>query len=165
MSYSDFLENKRIKIESCGFEVKEINPKLFSFQSDIVKWALKKGRSAIFADCGCGKTPMQLEWANNVYRHTGGNILILAPLAVSKQTVREGEKFGISVNIARCQEDIKPGINITNYEMLEHFVAKEFTGIVLDESSILKSYDGKTRTHQVLLMKRINYMTTFEEWE
>ena len=143
MNYSEFL--KRKELIDCPTGIKSIpkfNSALFPFQKDIVKWALRRGRAAIFADCGLGKTLMQLEWA----RHIGGDVLILAPLAVSSQTVHEGAKFGIKVNRCATQDDVAPGINITNYEKLEHFDASKFYGVVLDESSILKSYDGKTRT-------------------
>ncbi len=142
-SYEDFLAHKRVIDPATGLQdVPPLNPQLFDFQRDIVAWALKRGRAAIFADCGMGKTPMQLEWA----RHIPGNVLILAPLAVAAQTVREGEKFGIAVKYARDQKDAGEGITITNYEMLEHFDPAAFAGVVLDESSILKAYDGKTRT-------------------
>lgn len=148
--YTRFLENKKFVLESCGFDVdrSELNLAMFDFQKDIVRWSLAKGRSAIFASCGLGKTLMQLEWANQICKHSGpdGMVLILAPLAVSSQTVREGKKFGIEVNLCESQEDAKPGINITNYEKLEHFVASRFVGVVLDESSILKSFTGKVRT-------------------
>ena len=143
MKYEDFIANKAIKDKPTGLEtIPELNPKLFDFQRDIVKWALRRGRAAIFADCGMGKTAMQLEWA----RHVPGNVLILAPLAVAAQTVREGKKFGIQVNQARSQADVVGKITIANYEMLHHFDCNHFNAIVLDESSILKSYDGKTRT-------------------
>jgi DNA modification methylase len=143
IEYQEFLEQKTRSDVPTGLSViPELNAALFPFQWDIVAWALKRGRSAIFADCGMGKTLMQLEWA----RHIPGDVLIIAPLAVAKQTVREGEKFGIAVNYARAQSDVAPGITITNYEMLQHFDASRFTGVVLDESSILKAYDGKTRT-------------------
>jgi len=147
MDYTEFLESKKIKVQPSGFSVPEdaINPKLFPFQRDIVRWALRKGKAALFEGTGLGKTPQQLEWANHVHQHTGGDILILAPLAVSRQTAREGEKFGIKVNICRRQSDVKRGINITNYEMLGHFEPEHFAGVVLDESSCLKSYDSKTR--------------------
>jgi superfamily II DNA or RNA helicase len=112
---------------------------LFPFQRDIVKWALRRGRAALFADCGLGKTPMQLSWADQV----PGRVLILAPLAVAQQTVREGQKFGIDLTYAR--ETCGSRITITNYEMLDHFDPSDYAGIVLDESSILKSYDGKFR--------------------
>jgi len=146
MEYSAFLEHKEIRDIPTGHEPSEISDMLFDFQKDIVRWALRRGRAAIFADCGLGKTPMQLEWAKNVCAHTGGDVLILAPLAVSKQTVREGIKFGVHVNICRTQEDVEPGINIANYEMLHRFNASSFAGIVLDESGILKSHTGKYRT-------------------
>ena len=148
MTYKEFLENKRFVLESSGFDIdkSELNPMLYDFQKDIVRWALKKGKACIFADCGLGKTPMQLSWAYQVHKHTGGKILILAPLAVADQTKREAEKFGYFAKVVDCQENCIDGINITNYEKLDRFVAREFTGIVLDESSILKSYSGKVRT-------------------
>ena len=147
MNYEEFIESKTIEFKNYGFDIdkENLNPMLFDFQKDIVRWALKKGRAAIFADCGLGKTPMQLEWANQIYKREGGKILILAPLAVATQTQREGEKFHIPVNICESQADVKEGINITNYEKLEKFVANEFIGVVLDESSILKSFTGKVR--------------------
>jgi hypothetical protein len=135
-----------MKVVECGFASDEINPMLFPFQRDITKWALKKGKAAIFAGCGLGKTPIQLEWSKKVCLQTDGNVLILAPLAVANQTLQEGKKFGIEATICESPADIKPGINITNYEKLQKFDVSEFVGIVLDESSILKSYDGKTRT-------------------
>lgn len=148
MNYSDFLKSKRFVLESSGFDIdkSELNPMLYDFQKDIVRWALKKGKACIFADCGLGKTPMQLSWAYQVHKHTGDMILILAPLAVTDQTRREAEKFGYTAKVVEKQEDCISGINITNYEKLDRFIAKEFTGIVLDESSILKSYSGKVRT-------------------
>lgn len=146
-SYSDFLNHKDIVVKACGFEVdrNDLNPMLYDFQKDIVRFALMKGRSAIFAECGLGKTPMQLEWAKHVANHTGKPVLILAPLAVAAQTQREGYKFHIPVTICETRDDVKPGVNITNYEKMEHFVADDFSGVVLDESSILKSFTSKTR--------------------
>lgn len=146
-SYSDFLNHKDIVVKACGFEVdrNDLNPILYDFQKDIVRFALMKGRSAIFAECGLGKTPMQLEWAKHVANHTGKPVLILAPLAVAAQTQREGNKFHIPVTICETRDDVKPGVNITNYEKMEHFVADDFSGVVLDESSILKSFTSKTR--------------------
>ncbi len=148
MEYLDFLKSKRFVLESSGFDIdkSELNPMLYRFQKDIVRWALKKGKACIFADCGLGKTPMQLSWAYQVHKHTGGKILILAPLAVADQTKREAEKFGYVARVVEKQEDCISGINITNYEKLDRFIENEFTGIVLDESSILKSYSGKVRT-------------------
>lgn len=141
--YSQFLKSKEIVHVSTGVvDIPALHSGLFEFQKDITKWALRRGRAAIFADCGLGKTFMQLEWARNI----PGDVLILCPLAVAKQTVREGEKFGIPVRYCRSQDDIEPGISTANYEMMDHFDLGSFTGIVLDESSILKAFNGKTRT-------------------
>ncbi len=145
MDYIDFLKQKQVTVRPTGFEPTGANEKLFGWQSDIVRWALLKGKACIFADCGLGKTPMQLQWASQVSEHTGKPVLILTPLAVAQQTAKEGEKFGIYITVCRSQEDVRPGVNATNYEMLQHFNADSFGGIVLDESSILKAYDGSTR--------------------
>ena len=144
-SYHDFLKTKEIRYDSSGFEPKEDNQKLFQWQSDIVRWALIKGKAAIFADCGLGKTPMQLQWAKQVSEHEGKPVLICAPLAVAKQTQREGVKFDVPVTVCRKGNDVRPGVNVTNYEMLEHFDADDFAGVVLDESSILKDASSSTR--------------------
>lgn len=159
MEYHEFLKKKQKQIEPSGFEIKkeEINNNLFEWQKEIVKWALKKGKCALFEDCGLGKTIQQLAWADEVCKKTKGNVLILAPLAVSNQTKIEGEKFGISVNICESQEDVKNGINITNYEKLDKFDCNTFIGVVLDESSILKSYTGKTKTKIVKAFKNTKY--------
>ena len=142
-TYVDFLRRKALADPATGLKkIPPLNPKLFDFQKDIVAWALRRGRAAIFADCGLGKTLMQLEWAH----HVPGRVLILAPLAVAQQTVSEGAKFGIDCIYSRDNAtDAK--IVITNYEMLQHFDVGDYSGVVLDESSILKAYDGKTRTH------------------
>lgn len=145
MDYKEFLQGKRLTVQSAGFDSEKRNPKLFEWQSDIVKWALRKGKCAIFADCGLGKTAMQLEWAQQVSDHEGKPVLILAPLAVGKQTQREGVKFGVGVTVCRGPADVMPGVNVANYEMLSHFSPDAFAGIVLDESSILKHQDSKTR--------------------
>ena len=145
MTYQDFLSGKQRSIEAVGFDPDHYIAPLFPFQRDIVTMACRVGRFCIWADCGMGKTAMQLEWAHQVHQHTGGNVLILAPLAVSHQTVREGAKFGISCNFAATQADVQPGITVTNYEKLAHFDASSFSGVVLDESSILKAYTGKIR--------------------
>lgn len=151
MKYTEFLASKKATAVSTGIDISpdQINPTLFPFQRDIVHWALRRGRAAIFADCGLGKTPMQLTWADLVHKYTGGDILILAPLAVATQTVAEGVKFGVQVTICRDQSDVQPGVNITNYEMLSHFSPDHFAGVVLDESSILKAYMGKTKRQLV----------------
>lgn len=159
MNYEEFLKNKTLTIQNSGFEINrdDLNSNLFEFQKDVVKWALMKGKAAIFAECGLGKSLMQLEWANQVYKHTGKNVLILAPLAVTEQTYREGLKFGIESTVIEEQGDIKPGINITNYEKLDKFITKDFIGIVLDESSILKSFTGKVRTQLIDTFKYTPY--------
>jgi hypothetical protein len=149
MDYKDFLQNKKHRIENSGFEVSNLNPSLFDFQEFIVKTSLKKGRYAIFADCGLGKTLMQLEWAHKVVEHTNRPVLILAPLAVSGQTIHEGLKFHIQIE--RWYEDlnhrsaIPAGVYITNYEQLDKVDCSFFAGIVLDESSILKNFEGAIR--------------------
>ena len=153
MEYADFLRQKRLVQKPCGFEPENLNSFLFAFQKDIVSWACRKGRAAIFADCGMGKTIMQLAWSEQIVKHSGGMVLIVAPLAVAAQTIREGYQFGISVNKCRTSDDLKDGINITNYEMLSHFESVEFSGVVLDESSILKSYTGAIRNQIIDMFK------------
>jgi hypothetical protein len=145
-AYSDFLASKRILAEPCGFDVPDadISPMLFPFQRDICRWALRRGKAAVFAHTGLGKGPIQLEWCRHVSRHTGGNTLILAPLAVSQQFKREAEKFHIPVNVCREQWEVQPGINITNYERLDSFSLASFAGVALDESSCIKDWTGKT---------------------
>ena len=159
MEYSEFLKNKESKFIAAGFDIdkSELNENLFEYQKDVVRWALKKGRAALFEDCGLGKTLQQLEWSNQVYKYTKGNVLILCPLAVAKQTAREGDKFGIKVTICRSQEDVQKGINITNYDKLHKFDASKFKGIVLDESSILKSFTGKVRNEIIESFKYTPY--------
>lgn len=146
MKYEDFLASKQFKAIPSGFQATDINPKLFKFQSDIVSWACHKGKACVFAGTGLGKTLIQLEWANQVYKHSGKDVLILAPLAVVAQTVAEGAGMGLTIHACRKQDDVLPGINITNYEMLDHFDTSHFAGVVLDESSIIKSFEGKVRT-------------------
>lgn len=145
MNYQSFLENKISLSKPSGFDPEELNGNLFPFQRDIVRWSIRRGSAALFEDCGLGKTLQQIEWAHQVHKQTQGNVLILAPLAVSYQTAHEGEKFGIPVTVVKDQFECRSGVNITNYEKLQHFSPNEFTGIVLDESSILKSYTGKFR--------------------
>jgi superfamily II DNA or RNA helicase len=146
MEYDEFLANKKTIDRPTGIDkIPELNPMLFDFQKDIVSWALRRGRAAIFADCGMGKTPMQLEWA----RHVPGNILILAPLAVAEQTIRESKKFHEDEITYSLDGSIKTRVTITNYERIERFNPSDYNGIVLDESSILKSYTGKYRTELI----------------
>ena len=140
MSYSEFLDTKRPVVSAIGpVDPGEPHPMLFPFQRDLVRWAVRKGRAALFADTGLGKTLMQVEWA----RLMGERTLIVAPLSVARQTVREAEKIGVPV--AYTRGDLLDGISITNYEMVEHFDPGQYGAVVLDESSILKALDGKTR--------------------
>ncbi|MFH1076478.1 MAG: DEAD/DEAH box helicase, partial [Pseudomonadota bacterium] len=159
MEYSEFLGKKMVGHKASGFKIETdvLNQMLFDWQKVSVRWALGQGKAALFESCGLGKTPQQLEWANQVFINTGKNVLILAPLAVAAQTVREGVKFGIEVNKCRTQADVKPGINITNYEMLGKFDCDSFIGVVLDESSILKSFMGKTKQFIIESFKKTPY--------
>ena len=144
MRYEEFLQAKAQYGKDAGFEPLELPAFLFPFQRDLVTWATRKGRAAVFADCGLGKTPMQLVWADNVVRHTNRPVLIVAPLAVSAQTVREAEKFGIDCRRS-TDGTVHPHITVTNYQRLEHFDPQDFSGVVCDESSILKNFDGATK--------------------
>lgn len=145
-NYDEFTNSKR-KIAAChGFDPLPLTAPLFDWQAYVLRWAVKKGRAALFEDCGLGKTAQQLEWASQVFRKTGGSVLVIAPLAVGEQTRLEGVKFGIHADVVSSHDEIdKPGIYITNYEKLEHFDCDDFAGVVLDESSILKSFTGKVR--------------------
>jgi hypothetical protein len=155
LEYSEFLQTKAIAHIPCGFECNDLHEKLFPFQKAIVKWALKRGRSAIFADTGLGKTFQQVAWAHEVYKHTGGDVIIFAPLCVAHQTKELAkDQLNIDINYCRSQDQVKPGLSIANYEMLDHFDSSKFTGIVLDEASIIKSYDGKT-TERILDFSRL----------
>lgn len=149
IDYQTFLAKKRIVAPPTGFKPSRFAYPdcLFDFQRDIVSWGCQRGKFAGFEDCGLGKTLQQLTWEDQVLSKHGGNGLLLAPLGVTKQTIAQGEKVGLKINLARCASDIKPGINITNYEKLHLFDSIEFSCVGLDESSILKSYDGATRTH------------------
>lgn len=150
-SYQSFLETKKVTVAPGGFEPETLNLKLFEFQRDVDRWALNRGKAALFEDCGLGKTPQQLEWANQVARESKRPVLILAPLAVSRQTEREGEKFGIPVKAVTSDIEVRKGSNVyvTNYEKLHHFDPSRFGGVVLDESSILKSFNGATRNQLI----------------
>ena len=159
LPYEEFLAQKHIRADWFGFEPDEnrYSSLLFDWQRDICTWAIRKGRAALFASCGLGKSGMQLTWADAVCNHTSGNVLILAPLAVAQQTRREGIKFGVDVTVCRSQSDVKPGINITNYDILDKFDACSFVGIVLDESSLLKNYTGKTKQALCSKFKNTEY--------
>lgn len=145
--YSVFLHSKEFVDVPSGFDVglEELNPALFDWQKVLVRWALRRGRAALFEDCGLGKTIQQLEWARHVSSRKGAPVLIFAPLAVAEQTRQEGQRFGIDVTICSSQDDVVDGINITNYEKFHKFDPSVFCGVVVDESSILKSYTGVFR--------------------
>jgi hypothetical protein len=156
IDYGQFIVRKLHEGADHGFEPLWMPDGMFDFQESLIEWALRKGRAAIFADCGLGKTPMQLAWAQNVAMHSGRAVLVLAPLAVSAQTVREGEKFGIECH--RSRDGSIPGqIVVTNYERLHLFDPSDFGGVVCDESSILKSFDGARRTEITSFMKKVPY--------
>jgi len=148
MSYDNYIASKAKDVRAVGFEAPlDLNPALFDWQKLLVRWAIKQGSCALFEECGLGKTLQQLEWARLVCGHTNQEVIIWCPLAVMPQTVREGEKFGIKVHPCRENSDVVPGaVNIANYDRIEKFDCSRFAGVVLDESSILKSFNGVTRT-------------------
>jgi superfamily II DNA or RNA helicase len=149
MDYQSFLKTKMKRFDGEGFtcDRADLPPAMFEWQQKIVQWACRKGRCAIWADTGLGKTIMQLAWADQVVKQTGQSVLVLTPLAVSAQTVKEAAHFGLSATIAHAADEIQgPGIYVTNYQKLHRFECSIFGGVVLDESSILKSFQGKTKT-------------------
>lgn len=155
--YTSFLTNKAHSYSEFGFRPSFLPTWLFDFQYSLVDWALQKGRAAIFADCGLGKTPMQLVWADQVARKTNGRVLILTPLAVGPQTVREAEKFGIEARHSRDGKLGTSNIIVTNYERLHYFDAADFVGCVCDESSILKNFEGITKAAITEFMRKMHY--------
>jgi len=156
MIYSAFLHSKSQLDELHGFTPSSLPSFLFDFQADLVSWALRKGRAAIFADCGLGKTPMELAWADQVVRRENGRVLLLTPLAVTYQTVAEAHKFGIEA--ARSAHGELPArIVVANYERLQYFNPADFVGVVCDESSILKSFEGANRRAITEFMRRVPY--------
>lgn len=157
MDYQEFIDKKTHVGCEYGFDPIWMPEKLFDFQKSLVEWATRKGRAAIFADCGLGKTFMQLAWAENVVRKTNERVLILTPLAVAFQTVREGEKIGVDVKHRRDGLKDSDKIVATNYERLHHFNPNDFHGVVCDESSILKNFDGSTRQAITEFMRKRPY--------
>ena len=157
-SYAGFLARKRIVDPMTGMrDVPALPECLKPHQRDIVAWALKRGRSAVFAGTGLGKTLMELSWGDAVATYTGKPVLIFAPLAVSAQHIREAAKFGLHARAVRTQADVLPGINVSNYQKIDHFDLSQFGGIVLDESSILKSTDGHYRNRLIEECKNIPF--------
>lgn len=156
-SYDQFLKKKAQYASGDGFEPLWIPDFLFDFQSYLLDWSLRQGRSAVFADCGLGKTPLQLCWADNVVRKTNKPVLVLTPLAVSQQTINEADKFGIQAERSRHGKHDGSGIVVTNYEQLKHFDYADFSGMVCDESSILKSFNGATKAAITEFMRCLPY--------
>lgn len=161
MNYDEFIRKKQIMDVPTGIPdpgAFELHPALFDYQRDIVRWALRRGRACVWAECGLGKTFIQLEWARIVHAFTGKPVLILAPLAVSEQTAHdEAPKLGICVNICKSQDDVRNGICITNYERIGAFKFSEFGGVVADESSIIKNSSGKIRNAIIGAVSRIPF--------
>ena len=156
MNYEQFLQHKSQLDGNHGFDPVWMPDFLFDFQRSMVEWATRKGRGALIEDCGLGKTAQELVWAENVVRHTNGNVLIAAPLAVAFQIAREAEKFGIPAHVSRDGK-VRRGINVTNYERLDLFDPADFAGMVCDESSILKSFDGSRKTQITAFMRKMPY--------
>lgn len=145
MDYVDFINRRKQIGKNNGFEPVVMCDRLLPFQRSLVEWAVRKGRGAVLADCGLGKTICQLAWADNIRRHTGKRVLVLTPLAVGHQTCREAERFGFDAEISRDGKPTSAPITVTNYQKLHHFDTNDFGGVVCDESSILKNQDGATR--------------------
>jgi hypothetical protein len=156
VDYSTFIERKSQLGSSAGFEPLFMPDFLFPFQRALVEWAVRKGRCAIFADCGLGKTPMQLVWAQNVVERTCKPVLVLTPLSVGAQTIREAAKFGIEAKQSRDGQVAAP-ITVTNYQQLHKFDWQQFGGVVCDESSILKSVDGAIKSQVTDFMRKLPY--------
>lgn len=157
-SYHEFLDKKAIPDPATGMDViPPLPPMMFQFQRDTVSWLLRRGRGALFAGTGLGKSLMELSWGNAVAAHTGAPVLLLTPLAVAAQMVREGEKFGVSARQVDDQTGIATGVNVTNYAKMHRFDFGKFGGVVLDESSILKAFDGATRNDLISGCKHIPF--------
>jgi len=145
ISYDELVAAKFNSVSACGIDRRELHHGLFPWQARLVSWALRQGKAALFEECGLGKTFQQLVWADEINRHTCAPVLILCPLAVAHQTQREAERFDINARVIREQSEAGGGINICNYDRLHLLDAGSFSGVVLDESSILKAFSGKLR--------------------
>ena len=156
MNYEEFLEAKAQYGGDAGFKAISIPDMLFDFQGDTVERSLRRGRSSIFFDCGLGKTPMELTWADNVVRHTNKKVLYITPLGVAKQTIRESEKFGIEAHRSNDGQLVS-GINVTNYEKLHRFNPNDFVGAVCDESSFIKAMNGKRRAQVTEFLRTLPF--------
>lgn len=157
-NYDAFLARKKIHDPATGLvDLPGLPGCMFPHQRDIVQWALRRGRAALFAGTGLGKSLMELAWSKAVCEVTGGMVLLLCPLAVASQMLREAEKFDIPARLVSAQADCGPGINISNYQKLQHFDVAAFTGLVLDESSILKNVDGHYRTRLIAAAQAVPF--------
>lgn len=154
--YEEFLARKAQLSDAGGFIPDHVPDHLFDYQAHLVDWSLRRGRAALFADCGLGKTPMALAWADQVHHHTRKPVLLLTPLAVGFQIVKEAERFGHDARMSRTGLPAAP-ITVTNYEQLPKFTPDDFGGVVCDESSILKSFDGTTRAQVTEFMRRLPF--------
>lgn len=157
MNYQDFIKSKSQYSDMSGFDPLWMPDFLFDFQRHLLEWSIRKGRAAIFADCGLGKTPMQLVWAENVVRKTNGRVLVMTPLSVARQTSKEGEKFGIECGVSRDGVMPSQRIVITNYEQISKYNPEDFAGAVCDESSILKSFSGTRRKQITRFISKMSY--------
>lgn len=157
MDYHHFINGKSQFGEAGGFEPLWMPDWLFDFQQHLCDWSIRRGRGAMFADCGLGKTPMQLVWAENVVRRTNGRVLIITPIAVGQQTVREANKFGVQAVRSMDGKFGDARIVVTNYERLHYFRPDDFSGVVCDESSILKNFKGKTKAAITEFMRTRQY--------
>lgn len=156
MSYAEFLSAKTHLDNAGGFEPNDLPDYLFPFQRHLVEWAIQVGRGGLFADCGLGKTPMEFVWAQNVHKHTGKPVLLITPLAVGFQMEAESQKFGVEAAISR-DGSVQAPITITNYERLEKFTASDFGGVVCDESSAIKAFDGVRRAIVTEFLRMMPY--------
>lgn len=157
MDYQQFIAQKSQANLAAGFKPTFMPEFLYDFQKFLVDWSVNQGRGAIFSDCGSGKSPMQLVWAENIIRKTNKPVLILTPLAVSAQTERESEKFDIEAKVSRDGK-VHPNITIANYERLHYFNYQDFGGVVCDESSILKNFKGMIKDGVTEFMRRVPYL-------
>jgi hypothetical protein len=154
--YAAFLQDKTQLDSAGGFEPYDIPDYLFGFQRYMVDWAIRQGRGALFADCGMGKTPMELVWAQNVHKHTGKPVLLVTPLAVGFQIEQEADKFAADAAVSR-NGSIPASITITNYERIDKFDPDDFAGVVCDESSAIKAFDGVRRAQVTEFLRRMPY--------
>lgn len=158
IDYNKYVDSKRIEVVASGFNPSSLNPKLFDYQEAITRWAIRRGKAALFEDCGLGKSFQEWEWGYHVSLHTAKPVLLFTPLSVSEQMIDEAPEFGYSINLCETSDDLQPGLNITNYEKLHKFNPDDLGGIILDESSILKAGTfGKMSTDLVKFAANIPY--------